>query len=112
MGGKPSGAGAAGGALGLSAVALAFGLCCVSPWAVTLLGVGGAVLLARLAFVQPYLVAATLVLVAVGFWVVYRRTTVDACDALRQRRARRLVWAAAIAVVVIDIASFAPRFLA
>jgi len=35
-------------------------VCCVAPWAVALLGVAGAVMLARLAFIQPYVVAATM----------------------------------------------------
>jgi ABC-type cobalamin transport system permease subunit len=74
---RPAVVGVTGGALGLSALALAFGVCCVAPWAVTLLGVAGAVLLARLAL----------------------------------RRLRRLVWSAAIIVIAIDVASFAPRFL-
>ena len=39
---KPQIVGVTGGALGLSALALAFGVCCVAPWAVTLLGVAGA----------------------------------------------------------------------
>ena len=104
--------GVTGGAVGLSALALAFGGCCVAPWAVTLLGVAGAVLLARLAFVQPYVVAATIVLLGVGFWLVYRRPRADAaCDATQRRRLRWLVWSAAVIVVAIDIASFAPRFL-
>jgi hypothetical protein len=50
---KPRIVGVTGGAVGLSALALAFGVCCVAPWAVTLLSVGGAVLLARVAFMQP-----------------------------------------------------------
>jgi mercuric ion transport protein len=104
--------GATGGALGLSALALAFGLCCVSPWAVTLLGVAGAVSLARLAFIQPYVVAATIILLGVGFWVVYRRPrTAAGCDIAQQHKLRWLVWGAAILVIVIDLASFAPRFL-
>lgn len=40
--------GTAGGALGLGAFAAAIGACCGLPWAVALLGVGGAVALARL----------------------------------------------------------------
>lgn len=109
---KPRIVGVAGGAVGLSALALAFGVCCVAPWAVTLLGVAGAVLLARLAFVQPYVVAGTLVLLAVGFRLAYRRPrTAAACDPAQQRRLRRLVWAAAFLVIAIDTASFAPRFL-
>ena len=98
--------------MGLSALALAFGVCCVAPWAVTLLGVAGAVLLAGLAFIQPYVVAATIVLLGFGFWFVYRRPRPDAaCDITQQRRLRWLVWAAAIIVIVIDVASFAPPFL-
>jgi mercuric ion transport protein len=109
---RPAVVGVTGGALGLSALALAFGVCCVAPWAVTLLGVAGAVLLARLAFVQPYVVAATIVLLGIGFWFVYRRPrTAATCDVAQQRRLRRLVWSAAIVVIAIDVASFAPRFL-
>lgn len=106
---KPTAVGAAGGALSLSALALAFGLCCVSPWAVAVLGVGGAVLLARLAFIQPYLVSATFVLLGVGFWAVYRRPRTGArCDVAQRYSASWLVWGAALLVIIIDIASFAP----
>lgn len=101
-----------GGAVGLSALALVFGTCCIAPWAVALLGVGGAVMLARLAFVQPYLVAATAVLIAVGFWYVYRRTPTDgSCSVANRRRLRWLVWTGALIVIAIDIASFVPLFL-
>jgi len=101
-----------GGAVGLSALALAFGGCCVAPWAVTILGVAGAVLLARLASMQPYVVAATIVLLGVGFWYVYRRPRPDGtCDITQRRRLRWMVWGAAFIVVAIDIGSFAPRFL-
>jgi mercuric ion transport protein len=110
---KPTAIGATGGALGLSALALAFGLCCVSPWAVTLLGVGGAVLMARFAFIQPFVVMATIVLLGVGFWVVYRRPRATAeCDVPQRHKVRWMVWGAAILVFVIDIISFAPRYLA
>jgi mercuric ion transport protein len=98
--------------VGLSALALAFGICCVAPWAVTILGVSGAVLLARLAFFQPYAVAGTVALLGVGFWIVYRRPPASgSCDVTQQRRLRRMVWSAAVTVIVIDVASFAPRFL-
>ncbi|MEO7208041.1 MAG: mercuric transporter MerT family protein [Steroidobacteraceae bacterium] len=114
MSDRPKILGAAGGAVGLSAVALAFGVCCVAPWAVTLLGVGGAILLARLAFFQPYVVAATLVLVGVGFWYAYRKkpATADgaACAIENRRTLRWIVWVGAGIVVLADIASFVPRF--
>lgn len=109
---KPRIVGVTGSAVGLSALALAFGVCCVAPWAVTLLGVAGAVLLARLAFIQPYVVAATIVLLGIGFWFVYRHPpTAAACDVVQRRRLRWLVWGTAIVVIAIDIASFATRFL-
>jgi mercuric ion transport protein len=109
---KPGVVGVTGGAVGLSALALAFGVCCVAPWAVTLLGVAGAVLLARLAFIQPYIVAATIVLLGVGFWFVYRRPRAAvACDVAQRRRLRWVVWGGAVVVIAIDIASFAPRIL-
>lgn len=83
--------GVTGGAVGLSALALAFGVCCVAPWAVTLLGVAGAVLLARLSFIQPYVVAGTIMLLGIGFWFVYRRPrAVAACDVVQHRCARDL----------------------
>jgi hypothetical protein len=114
MSDRPKILGAAGGAVGLSAVALAFGVCCVAPWAVTLLGVGGAILLARLAVFQPYVVAATLALIGVGFWYAYRgrpATTDGAACAIENRRSLRwMVWIGAAIVVLADIASFIPRF--
>jgi mercuric ion transport protein len=97
--------------VGLSALALAFGVCCVAPWAVAILGVSGAVLLARLAFIQPYVVAGTIILLGLGFWFVYRRPrAAGSCDVTQQRRLRWIVWSAAIMVIVIDVASFVPRF--
>ena len=109
---KPKIVGLIGGAAGLSALALAFGVCCVAPWAVTLLGVGGAVLLARLAFMQPYIVAGKLVLLGGGFWYVYRRPRrATECDVVQRSRLRWLVWGAAMLVIAVDIASFSPRFL-
>jgi hypothetical protein len=67
----------------------------------------GAVLLARLAFVQPYVVVATLLLLGAGFWFVYRQPRAEMpCDVAQQRRLRWLVWGASVVVIVIDIASF------
>ena len=100
--------------MGMSALALALGTCCVAPWAVTLLGVGGAVLLARIAVLQPYLVAATVALLGTGFWYVYRRApsqTGDSCSVADLRTLRAWIWGAAVAVILIDAASYAPQFL-
>jgi hypothetical protein len=106
--------GATAGAVGLSTLALAFGACCVAPWAVTLLGVGGAVLLARLSFAQPYVIATSAILIAVGFWFAYRRQPVlagESCPAANRNWLRWLVWIGATLVVIIDAWSLAAPFL-
>jgi len=64
MGKKGRVIGAAGGAVGLGGFAAALGLCCSVPWAVALLGVGGAVAFARLAFLMPYALIAAIAFVA------------------------------------------------
>lgn len=109
---KPRILGATGSAVGLSALALAFGACCVAPWAVALLGVGGAVMLARVAILQPYVVAATLALLGTGFWSAYRRRTPAAdgsCPVESRKSLRLAVWVGALLVICIDIASYLPR---
>jgi hypothetical protein len=99
--------------MGLSALALAFGACCVAPWAVALLGVGGAVMLARLAALQPYVVAVTLALLCLGFWYAYRRrpATPDGTCSVNNRKGLRVaVWIGALIVIAVDAASYLPRF--
>jgi hypothetical protein len=112
MSDKPKILGATGGAVALSALALAFGACCVAPWAVGLLGVGGAVMLARLAGLQSPVVAVTLVLVGVGFWYAYR-TRSDAkggtCPVEDRKGLRIAVWIGALIVICLDIASYLPQ---
>lgn len=110
---KPKILGATGSAMGLSTLALAFGVCCVAPWAVALLGVGGAVMLARLAVLQPYVVAVTLALLGVGFRYAYRRQPVmtdGTCPVENRKHLRLVVWLGAVIVICIDIASYLPRF--
>jgi hypothetical protein len=110
---KPKILGATGGAVGLSALALAFGACCVAPWAVALLGVGGAVMLARLAVLQPYVAASTLALLALAFWRAYGGRPAGsggACSPANRKRRRLAVWIAALIVVSADVASYLPHF--
>ena len=113
---KPKVLSATGGAVGLSALALAFGACCVTPWVVALLGVGGAVALARLAILQPYVIAATLALLGVGFWYAYRRRAVAAdcrsCPVETRTGLRLAVWIGALIVIGLDVASYLPRLSA
>lgn len=93
--------GTAGGALGLGAFAAAIGACCGMPWAVALLGVSGAVALARLSFLLPYALLGAGALLAVAFWWVYRPVPAcseGTCNPLSRRPLRWLVWAAAVLV--------------
>ena len=94
--------GTAGGALGLGAFAAAIGACCGLPWAVALLGVGGAVALARLSFLLPYALLGAGALLAVAFWWAYRPIPACAdgtCNPVSRRPLRWIVWAAAVLVV-------------
>jgi len=103
--------GSAGGALGLGALAAAVGACCGVPWAVALLGVSGAVALARLSFLLPYALAGAGALLAVAFWWAYRPPVVcddGKCDAAARRPLRRIVWGAALLVAGLAMYALAP----
>jgi len=94
--------GTAGGALGLGAFAAVLGACCGLPWAVALLGVSGAVALARLSFMLPYALFGAGALLAAAFWWAYRPVTDcadDTCDPENRRLLRWIVWTGAVLVV-------------
>lgn len=110
MSGKTRVIGTAGGALGLGAFAAAVGACCGLPWAVALLGVGGAVVLARLSFLLPYALVGAAGLLAVAFWWAYRPPAVCAdgtCDTSSRRSLRWIVWAATLLVLGLAAAALA-----
>lgn len=101
--------GTAGGALGLGAFAAAIGACCGLPWAVALLGVGGAVALARLSFLLPYALLGAGALLAVAFWWAYRpipACTDGTCAPANRLPLRWIVWAAAVLVVGLAAVAF------
>lgn len=77
---------ATGGAVGLSAIASFIGLCCIGPWAVALLGVPGAVALARFQPLRPFILAVAGVLLILAFWQVYKPApkTGAPCDVKRR----------------------------
>jgi MerT mercuric transport protein len=104
MGEKTRVMGAAGGALGLGAFAAAVGSCCALPWAVALLGVSGAVGLARLTFLLPYAILGAVLLLAAAFWWAYRPQPVCAsgeCNPALRGPLRWIVWAAAVLVLIL-----------
>ena len=72
-----------GGAVGLSMLASVIGLCCVGPWTVALLGVSGAVSLAKWQPLRPYILGVAAVVLAWAFWRTYRLRRVclaEGCD--------------------------------
>jgi hypothetical protein len=101
---KPVVLGTAGSALGLGALAAAIGGCCAAPWAVALLGVTGAVALARLTFLLPYALIGAATLLGVAFWWTYRPALAcadGACVTATRRRLRIVVWVAAALVAAL-----------
>jgi mercuric ion transport protein len=100
--------------------ALAASSCCILPLALFSLGVSGAWIghLTRLAPYQPYIIAATVALLACGYWLVYRVTRNACADGAACARPLpgRLVKAALIAATALVVAAlgfdvFAPLFL-
>jgi hypothetical protein len=69
---------------------------------VTLLGVSGAVALARLSFLLPYALLGAAGLLVVSFWWAYRPPAVCAdgtCDTSNRGPLRWIVWAATLLVL-------------
>lgn len=98
--------GAVSGALGLSGLAAALGLCCTVPWAVALLGVTGAVAFARLTFLLPYALLGAAVLLGVSFWFAYRRLAAcnaHTCAPASRRTLQWTVWLAALLVGALSL---------
>ncbi len=100
---------AAGGAVGMGGAAAFLGACCVSPLAVTLFGVSGAVTIARLAWLQPWFVLVAAMSIAFAFRWAYREGS-GVCDPATNRRTRRIVWVAAIIATLLAVASFVPVY--
>ena len=78
--------GAGGGAVGLSLFASIVGLCCVGPWTVALLGVSGAVSMARWQPLRPYILATSALLLSWAFWRTYRLKRVCIAEGCEDRK--------------------------
>lgn len=101
--------------VGALVAALAAASCCLGPLLLAALGVGGVGAVVTLGKYRPYLLLATLVLLAAGFFFTYRKPRLaqgDACgcENPRANRAGRVGMWTATALVVLVVAS--PRFLA
>lgn len=92
-----------GSAIGISAIASFIGLCCIGPWAVVLFGVSGAVTMARIAPLRPYIIAVAAVMLAWAFWRVYRPQPVcedGSCPTGPSIWLKVMLWVAAVMIVL------------
>lgn len=94
-----------GGAIGISAIASFIGLCCIGPWAIALLGVSGAVAMARWQPLRPYILGLALVMLSWAFWRVYgpprkKLCAAGLCPARPSLWLQSGLWFAAILVVL------------
>jgi len=96
--------------LGSAAAAFVASLCCLGP--LVLGGVGlGAVLMATFAPLRPYFLTVSAVLLALGFYFVYRKPRpAEACaeevcavDSRARRAAKPLLWLATLAVLALAL---------
>ena len=101
-----------GGVLG----ALAASSCCILPLALFSLGVGGAwiINLMALAPYQPYFIAATVVFLGYGYWLVYRSRKMACLDgeACVRPATNRFVLGGLILATVLVVAALGFNFLA
>ena len=75
-----------GSAVGLSMFASFIGLCCIGPWTVALLGVSGAVSMARWQPFRPYILALAGGMLAWAFWRTYRLRRVCLADGCPEKK--------------------------
>jgi len=104
---------AAGGLLGAFAAAS----CCILPLVLFGLGVSGAWIgtFTQLAPYQPYFIAATIVCLSYGYWLVYRSSKVAACaegEACARPLSNWLVWLGLIAGTALVVAAIGFDLLA
>jgi mercuric ion transport protein len=103
-------------ALGGIVGALAASACCILPVALFGLGIGGAWIgnLTQLAPYQPYFIAATLVFIGTGYWLVYRSSKVVCADgeACARPLPNRLVKIVLFAATIIVIAAWSFDYIA
>lgn len=84
-------------------------ICCVGPLLIALVGIGSASFTASVDPYRPYLIAVTLGLLAVGFYMIYRPRRAgaadpcgDHCERPRFRRISRIsLWAATALIVLL-----------
>ncbi|GIW40308.1 MAG: mercuric transporter [Candidatus Binatia bacterium] len=96
--------------LGSVVAAFLASACCVGPFVLAVLGLGGAGLLLRFEPYRPYLLTVTLLFLAAGFYLVYgrprARTSAESCEcpAPRTNRAGKVLLWFATGLVAIFLA--------
>ena len=97
------------------AAALAASSCCIGPLVLAALGVGGAGAFAALAVYRPWILGATGILIAVGFYLTYRKPVAvegDDCGCERPKTARAGKIGLWIATVIVVLIAAAPTLIA
>ena len=92
-----------GSAIGISSIASFIGLCCIGPWSVALLGVSGAVTMARFAFLRPYILVVAAIMLGWAFWRVYfrpRECDDNGCETRTSYWLQGALWTAAVMVLL------------
>ena len=104
-------AGSAIGAIGVALTALTATLCCAGPAVFAVVGAGGAMAAVKLEPYRPYFLAASIAMLAFGFWRAYRPASVGEsggdCSIRTGRVVRGTLWAAGLITLFCAIA---PRF--
>jgi len=98
-------------ALGSTSAAFVASLCCIGPVVLGALGLGGAALSATFVPLRPYFLAATAVLLGLGFYAVYRRPKAEAAcegevcapDSRTRRAAKPLLWLATVVTLALAL---------
>jgi mercuric ion transport protein len=90
-------------AAGAVVAALAASACCIGPFVLAVLGLGGAASVLALAPYRPWLLGASFLLLGAAFYLTYRRPAAacapdEACAVPRLRQGRLLLWLATLVV--------------
>ena len=95
------------GAFSLGALAALLGACCGAPWLVGLVGVSGAIAIARAAYLAPYLwlLALALALFVLGWAYRFEPACGDQCAASVRRGRRWTAWIVVLILVGLFIAT-------
>jgi hypothetical protein len=99
-----------GGAVGLSMFASFVGLCCIGPWTVALLGVSGAVSMARWQPFRPYILILAGAMLAWEFWRTYRLRRVCLREGCADKRPGTAMYVSLwLSAALLILAAFAER---